>query len=260
VLDYVVQYRVVGTTTWIVVPDGVSTTRSVTIGGLTPATTYEVRVAAVNARGTGPFSTPSYPDLVPGVPTAPRDLVASPRSGGASLTWRSVASSNGYSVSDYVIEYRLVGAATWTPLPDSVSTSRSRTVTGLPNGAEYEFRVAAVNRLGAGPWTEPVALVTGAPTAPGRPSASAEDGYTVRLAWSSPSSSNGASVVDYVIQYRLVGSDTWVSYPDEVSTQRVVWVWGLPAPRMYEFRVAAVNARGQGPWSATSTAVVVMFE
>lgn len=52
---YAVNYRVLGSTTWIQLPDTTGTT--VTISGLSLGTTYEVRVAATNAAGTGPWST-----------------------------------------------------------------------------------------------------------------------------------------------------------------------------------------------------------
>ncbi|MCU0273940.1 MAG: fibronectin type III domain-containing protein, partial [Acidimicrobiales bacterium] len=54
--DYVVEYRIQGSGGWLTAADGVSTTTSATIGGLTNGTAYEVRVRAVNAVGTGTWS------------------------------------------------------------------------------------------------------------------------------------------------------------------------------------------------------------
>lgn len=53
VRDYVVQYRRRGTTTWKTFVDGVRTTRSATVTGLTRGVTYEFRVRAKNDWGTG---------------------------------------------------------------------------------------------------------------------------------------------------------------------------------------------------------------
>ncbi|MCU0274727.1 MAG: fibronectin type III domain-containing protein, partial [Acidimicrobiales bacterium] len=56
VTDYTVQYRAQGGSTWLTFIDGTSATPSATITGLTVGTTYEVRIAARNPVGTGPWS------------------------------------------------------------------------------------------------------------------------------------------------------------------------------------------------------------
>lgn len=63
VSDYVVQYRLQGTTAWITFRDGTSTARKATVTSLTSGQIYEVRVAAKNKSGTGTWS-----DIVLGTP------------------------------------------------------------------------------------------------------------------------------------------------------------------------------------------------
>jgi hypothetical protein len=55
----------------------------------------------------------------------------------------------------------LFTADTWHTFSDGTSTSTSTTVTGLTGGTVYEFRVAAVNSVGQGAWSN---TVTGTPT------------------------------------------------------------------------------------------------
>ena len=55
VASYTVQYRVSGTTSWSTAISGLSAT-SFTVTSLTPATSYDFEVLAVNAVGTGPAS------------------------------------------------------------------------------------------------------------------------------------------------------------------------------------------------------------
>lgn len=70
ITDYVVQYKTVAASTWTTFSDGVSTTTSATITGLTSGVAYLARVAAVNPSGTGAFATSS--EFTPtGTPTDP---------------------------------------------------------------------------------------------------------------------------------------------------------------------------------------------
>jgi hypothetical protein len=57
ITDYTVQYSDDAGATWTTFSDGVSTTRAVTVTGLANGSTYKIRVAAVNADGTGPYVT-----------------------------------------------------------------------------------------------------------------------------------------------------------------------------------------------------------
>lgn len=89
-------------------------------------------------------------------PTAPRTLVATPKTGSVALTWTAPATANASAVSDYIVQYRLQGATTWITFRDGTSTSRKATVTGLTSGQVYEFRVAAKNKSGTGTWSDVV--------------------------------------------------------------------------------------------------------
>ena len=92
-------------------------------------------------------------------PTAPRTLVAAPKTRSVSLTWVVPVKANASAVSDYVVQYRLQGATTWVTFRDGISTARKATVTGLTSGQIYEVRVAAKNKSGTGTWSD-VVLVT----------------------------------------------------------------------------------------------------
>ena len=57
ITDYIIQRSPAGENTWVTFADGTSTTASATVTGLTASTSYDYRVAAVNAIGTGTYST-----------------------------------------------------------------------------------------------------------------------------------------------------------------------------------------------------------
>ncbi len=63
ITDYRIQYSRDGGKAWATFADPVSTTPTVTVTRLVNGTRYVYRVAAINAAGTGPFSSPSDPTL-----------------------------------------------------------------------------------------------------------------------------------------------------------------------------------------------------
>ena len=74
--------------------------------------------------------------------------------------------------------------------------------------------------------------------------------HKVSLAWSAPLTGNGASVRDYVIQYRKTGTLAWRTFNDGVSVRRTASVTGLHSGWSYQFRVLAKNDWGMGAASA----------
>jgi hypothetical protein len=82
------------------------------------------------------------------VPNAPIDLTAAPSNGQVALTWTRGALRDEAPTSDYLIQYSSNSGQTWTTFTRSASKLTSATVTGLSNGTNYTFRVAAVNLFG----------------------------------------------------------------------------------------------------------------
>jgi alpha-tubulin suppressor-like RCC1 family protein len=89
-------------------------------------------------------------------PSAPRSAMAYSVVRGISLSWRAPAEINVGKVTDYIVQYRLVGASSWTTFKDGISASLKATVTKLTAGQAYEFRIAAKNSAGQGNWSDVV--------------------------------------------------------------------------------------------------------
>ena len=89
------------------------------------------------------------------LPTAPRNLVATPANTRVTLSFDVPADAGGAAITDYVIEQSTAGGA-WTTVADGVSGLASAEITGLVNGTAYAFRVAAVNSAGTSPFSSPV--------------------------------------------------------------------------------------------------------
>ncbi len=132
------------------VPTG-STSTSFTVTGLTNGTAYTFTVAAINAIGLGPNSTPSsaITPTAPTPPGAPTNVGGSTGDGSVALTWTAPTSSGSSPITGYrVTPY--IGGTAQTPVPTG-STATNFTVTGLTNGTAYTFTVAAINAVGTGP-------------------------------------------------------------------------------------------------------------
>ena len=87
---------------------------------------------------------------LPAAPSAPRAPKAVAGSKKVSLNWTAPLSANGSTLTDYVVQYRKVGAAVWTTFADGVKTTRTAVVTKLKTGTSYQFRVLAKNDWGTG--------------------------------------------------------------------------------------------------------------
>jgi fibronectin type 3 domain-containing protein len=176
---YVVERLVDGE--WVAVDVTVDGTTAV-VRGLENGVVATFRVAAVNSAGTGARSATA--EVAPfTIADAPTGLAGVASDGRVELSWQAPASSGGREVVGYVVEQRVDGGE-WTAATSTTSTSTatSATVTGLPNGAEVELRVAAVTEdAGTGAFSAPVAATpfAFAPAVVG-PTGAALAGSTVR--------------------------------------------------------------------------------
>jgi subtilisin family serine protease len=256
VTDYVVEYSSNSGSTWTVFADGVSTSTSATVTGLTNGTTYQFRVKAVSSGGTSePSATAS---AIVGVPSAPTSLSATPLGLSVRLSWIAPTQNGGSAITDYVAQFSKDSGATWSTFSDSVSTSTTTTVTGLTNGLTYQLRVSAVNSVGSSAYSSVVIAVPWSASLPSAPLDLAIASYglnQVGLSWTIPATNGGASITDYVIEYSSSSGSTWTTFTDVVTSLRSASVTGLVSGVSYIFRVSARNSVGTGDSSVVSAAV-----
>lgn len=96
-------------------------------------------------------------------PLSPLNLAVSINDSGVDLSWSTPYSNGGSEITDYIVEYRLSSGGSWVAFPDGVSSSTIAEVIHLTNDTSYDFRVSAVNVIGAG---SPSSMVTATPGAP----------------------------------------------------------------------------------------------
>jgi hypothetical protein len=78
-----------------------------------------------------------------------------------------------------------------------------------------------------------------------------EDGDFL-LSWLAPLSDGGSPITEYFIEFKLSSDSAWDHW-DSVSDSPTI-ANGLTPGESYDWRVAAVNANGQGPFTAPVTA------
>ena len=140
-----------------------STATTQTIAGLTNGTTYQFKVAAINAVGTGPTSKVTNPvtpnPTAPGPPTIM--LNATGGDGTATVNWTAPTSDGGSLIVGYVVT-PYIGYFSLTPVAFN-TTATTQVMSGLTNGVQYRFRVQAVNAIGTGSYSKVTNPVTPTP-------------------------------------------------------------------------------------------------
>lgn len=162
-----------GFTTGVVTTTGL-TGLSTTVTGLTNGTPYYFRIYAVNAVGTAAGTgsawrtaaspvTPATSATVPGAPTSPVASQQTPQTTtGLKLSWTAPASNGGSAITQYAIQYSTEPDMITSPVMTG-STSTTYNINGLLSGATYYMRVAAVNAIGTGAYSETVSATTYTP-------------------------------------------------------------------------------------------------
>lgn len=133
-----------------------------------------------------------------------------------------------------------------------VGNVNAKNVTGLERATTYYARVKALNSVGWGAWSATEAFSTEAtvPDTQGAPSVSAPTSSGFTVSFSTPNN-GGSAITSYVTQ---VSADNFVtSYTYTGSSPRVI-TGRLPGVK-YRARTAAINAIGQGNWSAASAEI-----
>jgi len=139
-------------------PAGAGAT-TIMVSGLANGTPVALRVQAVNAVGSGPFSALSNVVTPVTLPAAPAIGTATAGTGTATVTWTAPA-NGGSPITGYAVQ--VVNAGTGTPigaLRPAAAGATSLTVTGLANGTSVALRVQAINAVGSGPFSALSAVV-----------------------------------------------------------------------------------------------------
>lgn len=199
--------------------------------GLTNGTTYNYRVAGVNAGGAGPLSNTLSLKPVAPLPTVAPVLTLVSGDKQVKLDWTAATGATAYNV------YR-----NGTLLQGNVN-ALTFTNTGLTNGTTYRYKVAGTTAGGVGPMSNEPSATPQVPAPTGAPTLTATPGDArVILSWTAVAGATGYRVTRGTTV--IVPSQTALTYTNT----------GLTNGTAYTFKVAALTGGGAGPDSAEATA------
>ena len=159
VTGYILERRTRGPDSdWITVSDTPVTDLHYIIDNLTPATEYEFRVAAVNKKWMGYFSTVSQRIMTLVKPDKPgRPEVIGVIGTSVHLQWTAPESNGGADITEYRVMFETSDETEDITVAADANTESLMSCivrNQLKTHTEYRFAVAAVNRTGQGPQSD----------------------------------------------------------------------------------------------------------
>ena len=245
---------------WMSLGTATGTATSYRDTGLDPETKRFYRVAAVNASGRGTVSASTTDSMATttakGVPAAPTGLRAVATGEETIELYWTAPDEGGAPISNYKIEVSVDGKA-WTGVdrnPPSKDTFHEQG--SLEAGNMRYFRVSAINSIGTGLVSEVVNATTQRaglePAAPTGVSATANGLMAITVTWTKPA----GSITRYEIEYSKGNADGSVAALPWMAAGTATSIpfrdTGLDPNTKRFYRVAAVNANGRGPVSAST--------
>jgi len=253
ITDYVVQYSVAGSGSWTTLADGVSTSTSANVTGLTAGNSYEFRISAKNVIGT---SIPSFTSPVASTfPTVPTISGVTSASEQVTVTWNAPSHLGSGTITgdQYVVTaYDASGNEAGSCKP--ISGQTTCVVTGLDNGSSYTFKVAVITTVGTSEQSvaSATAIPAGVPSAPANVAA-VTSGSNMTITFNAPADNGGSAITSYLITSSPAGATCTVGANATTYT-----CTGLTAGTNYTYSVKAVNSKGQSSASLDSTAVMAV--
>lgn len=192
------------------------------------------------------------------VPSPPTGLSARALSTNkAFLEWTAPSSDGGAAIMDYRIEYSQDGAS-YAYLGATGGASTQVEAINLVPGASYQFRVAAVNSVGTGTFSQPSAplvMPLDVVTVPGKVGGFTQgkfvrqgSNFKVTVRWQPPVVDGGAPVTSYFARLGLAGR--WSTWSDVKGAAAVLN--DLRPGKRYTLQVQAVNEKGPGATASYS--------
>lgn len=227
---------------------------------LNPGTTYEVRVGCEALGGRSEFTEPlvvTTEAVCPGRCAPPR-LHGKSRPYSVAVKWQYPEIDGGSPVTECELLVRGGVGQNEDDLGGERTAYRGKdtecTVNALTPGRKYVFLVRASNRVGAGPWSDPLEVRSG--SAPPEPPAALQVtprvGHSVGCTWTEPIN-NGAPITEYRLELAHGNSQEFVTAYQGPNTSYDIK--SVPPASLCHFRLQAYNNTGWSEYSPVATIV-----
>ncbi|KFQ56145.1 M-protein, striated muscle, partial [Nestor notabilis] len=179
------------------------------------------------------------------------------------LGWKAPRYSGGSPILGYYMDKREANHQNWHEVNSSLITQTIYTVEDLTEDAFYEFKVAAANLVGIGQPSDPSEhFKCKAWTMPEPGPAYDLNICEVRntslvLLWKAPVYEGKSPIAGYLVDYKEVDTEDWVTANEKPTPKRYFKVTDLQEGHSYVFKVRAVNDAGIGKSSEISEPVLV---
>lgn len=192
-----------------------------------------------------------------GLPSKPTGLtITGQGSSSVTLSWTAPTNTGGAGIVilDYAIQY--YNGTNWVSYGDGYNSRTFATISNLTNGSSYIFRVAAINNVGTGPFSDNSSVVTiaGTPTQPTNVVATPGN-KSIWVSWTPPSNDGGLCIKSYKLEYSSNNGSSWIVYnTGTILTHTGVLVTDFRVVNgsSYIFRVSANNGILNSQYSANS--------
>lgn len=215
-----------------------TTSTTLTLHNLSPASHYQARVRALSAAGDSTWTWPITFSTAPSHPSPPSHITVVTRTPHCLLISWGVPNCNGAPISAYHVQ---VSGQVTDYVTDASETQC--TVSGLEPSTSYRVRVCAENAVGLGSYSGYCSGST-LPSPPSSPhiSLTSSSAHNLRLSWAR----KPAHGLEYLLHMRAPGKEFCELYRGTAAGHRLA---KLAPASSYCFRIAAISESGQGVWS-----------
>ena len=227
------------------------------VTGLSVYVQYHFRITAINGIGNSPTTTTGALTRTLGItPAVPTSLVATANTLATSMDLVWVASATGTPTPTYKVEYKLSSAGSWS-VSEASQAGVTKTVTGLTEYTDYDFRVSGVNaHATSSPITVSTiktngvvpAQITGLTLTNAKPD--------VTMVWTADTAGI-PSAVTYTVEHSLSGTGSWTTV--NTTTTQAMTDSAVTLDVAHYYRVKGTNVQGAGTYSANSVITVPSF-
>lgn len=175
-----------------------------------------------------------------------------------SLSWSPPEYDGGCSISNYIVEKRDTNTQEWQMIASNVARTAFK-AGRLTHGAEYQFRIYAVNRYGKSSYLDSPGITAQynfkQPGPPSTPIVKLATKSYMLVTWNEPVSDGGSPVLGYHLERKERSSILWTKMNRGMIKDTEYKVTGIEEGMMYEYRVYAENIAGIGKCSKACEAV-----